>query len=211
MVTLVGAGRVNKGVYEQIRKLAPTLIAADGGAEMVLKYGDLPEKVIGDLDSLTDAIRAKIPEDRICGIAEQETTDFDKCLRSIKAPLIIGLGFMGRRVDHFLSAMNVLARHAPGKCILVNKRQICFHVPQDFVMSVPVGARISLFPMKAVSGQSSGLRWPIDGLVLEPSGRVGTSNEADQDRVRLMLDGTGLLAIMKRAVLPQAIDALLLR
>jgi thiamine pyrophosphokinase len=45
-------------------------------------------------------------------LPEQDTTDFEKCLYSVAAPLLLGVGFLGGRADHHLAAMNVLVRYA---------------------------------------------------------------------------------------------------
>ena len=37
-------------------------------------------------------------------LVDQDTTDFDKALRHIKAPVVIGAGFSGARTDHALAA-----------------------------------------------------------------------------------------------------------
>ena len=44
-------------------------------------------------------------------LAEQDTTDLEKALRHVRAPAIIGFGFLGKRFDHSLAALNVLARY----------------------------------------------------------------------------------------------------
>ncbi len=62
--------------------------------------------------------------------------------------------------------------------------------------------------MAPVTGQSEGLRWPIDGLAFAPNGRVGTSN-AVTGPVALRFDGDGMLVILPRTALPQVIKALM--
>ena len=68
--------------------LAPVVVAADGGAHAAAKAGFSPTAVIGDLDSFEPSQAAGIPSDRIHRIADQDTTDFEKCLASLKAPAI---------------------------------------------------------------------------------------------------------------------------
>jgi thiamine pyrophosphokinase len=71
-----------------------------------------------------------------------------------------------------------------------------------------VGTRVSLFPMAAVTGRSSGLRWSIDGLAFHPAKRIGTSNEATRGEIRIETDGPGLLVILPRSELDEAAAAL---
>ena len=200
-VTLLGAGEVTAASLAEALTLAPILVAADGAAAQALGFGHLPAAVIGDLDSITPAARAKIPPDRLHPLAEQDSTDFDKCLRNIRAPLVLGVGFAGARLDHELAAYNALVRHRDRRCILIGPVDICFHAPPELALDLPAGTRFSLFPLAAVTGRSAGLRWPIAGLGFAPDGRIGTSNCVDGP-LRLAFDGPGMLAILPREHLP---------
>ncbi|MEY4779520.1 MAG: hypothetical protein RLZZ607_833, partial [Pseudomonadota bacterium] len=91
-VTLAGGGRFSAGLLAQARTFAPRLVAADSGADRLLALGAEPEAVIGDLDSISSAAQVRLVG-RLHHIAEQVTTDFDKALRSIDAPFVLGLGF----------------------------------------------------------------------------------------------------------------------
>ncbi|HSG57403.1 MAG TPA: thiamine pyrophosphokinase, partial [Paracoccaceae bacterium] len=165
--------------------------------------------VIGDMDSISEDAQASIPADRLHAIAEQDSTDFDKCLRSIAAPLVLGVGFMGGRMDHALATLNVLVRRAGRPVILVGEQDICFHCPPSLSLSVPVGTRISLFPMAEVTARSRGLRWALDGITFQPWGRSGTSNEAEAPEVRIDVSGRGMMVIMSPDRLDEVMKALL--
>ncbi len=118
-VTLLGAGRVEADDLALALSHAPVLVAADGGAAHALDRGLMPRAVIGDMDSMPDAVRQAIPADRLHKIEEQDSTDFDKALCSIAAPLVLGVGFLGDRLDHQLAAMSALVRQAAQRCILI--------------------------------------------------------------------------------------------
>ena len=60
-VLLVGAGNPDPSDIVEIMALAPTIVAADGGADFCLAAGVAPTRVIGDLDSLSVAARAALP------------------------------------------------------------------------------------------------------------------------------------------------------
>ncbi|MGR3663060.1 MAG: thiamine diphosphokinase [Paracoccaceae bacterium] len=207
-VTLVGASKINKGILTSALAIAPYLVAADGGAELLLKCGEAPKKVIGDFDSISPETLKKLPQDSIFRISEQETTDFDKCLQHIESPLILGIGFLGGRVDHQFAAFNTLVCHPNQRCILIGKRDIVFHLPAEINLNLSLGSRLSLFPMAAVSGASEGLRWPISGLHFAPDGRIGTSNEVNAKTVSLKMHRPGMLAILPRAALAAVVAAL---
>lgn len=206
-VTLVGGGAVEADDLATALAAAPELVAADGGADTALAAGHVPKLVIGDLDSISDAALAQVPQSAVVEISEQDSTDFDKALRSIRAPLVLGVGFTGARIDHQLSAMNTLVRRADHPCILIGGDELIFSVPRSFSVELEAGDTVSLFPLSRVSGRSQGLEWPIDGLVLSPDGRVGTSNRA-LGSIALHLDRTGLIGILPRSALPALMDSL---
>lgn len=208
-VTLVGGGPVSKAELALALRYAPVVVAADGGADRVLAAGLMPEAVIGDFDSISEAARHVIPRDRQHVIGEQATTDFDKALRSIQASFVLALGFTGARVDHGLAVLNTLVRHGSRRCVLVGSKDVVFHAPARLEVEMRVGERFSLFPMAAVTGRSEGLEWPIDGIGFAPDGMVGTSNRVVARRVVLAMDGAGMLVILPRACLGAALTALL--
>ncbi|SEO16192.1 thiamine diphosphokinase [Salinihabitans flavidus] len=206
-VTLAGAGEMGEHDLDLCLKHAPRLVAADGGAVMCLACGQVPEAVIGDMDSLDRAVQAGLPPERIHRIDEQESTDFDKALRHIAAPLVLGVGFTGARMDHFLAAFNVLVRNPGRRCILLGAQDLVFLGPPLFRMAPQVGTRLSLYPMGAVEGFSEGLQWPIAGLTFTPDGRVGTSNRVTGP-VEIGFTAPKMLVMLPRDSLGLAVRAL---
>lgn len=207
-VTLLGGAPLETKRLSEALALAPVLVAADGGADTALAAGHVPRAVIGDMDSLSGAARAKLDPASLHRITEQDSTDFDKAMRAIRAPLVLAVGFTGARLDHELAVYNALVRGRPGAAIVMGDADIAVHCPREIVLDLPVGTRVSLFPMRAMRGRSTGLRWPIDGLDMAPDGRVGTSNQSAAPRVGLSFDGGGMLLILPRAQIRQAVRAL---
>ena len=207
-VSLVGGGPVTRRDLAFAMSRAPILVAADGGADRVLAAGLMPAAVIGDFDSLSDAGRNAIAAERLFHIAEQETTDFDKALRSVDAPFVLALGVTGARLDHELAALNALVRHQGCPCIVIGAKDVIFAAPKAVTLQLTPGDALSLFPMAPVSGTSSGLDWKIDGLDFAPGGRIGTSNRVSAREVQLRFDQPGMLVIVPRARLDRVISAL---
>jgi len=206
-VTLAGGGPFSKAALARALRFAPRIVGVDGGADRLLALGAEPEAVIGDLDSISAAARARLAG-RLFPISEQITTDFDKALRSIRAPFVLGLGFAGARLDHGLAAMTTLVQRADRRCILVGPKDLAFAAPDHLVLDLRPGDPVSLFPLGRVTGQSTGLEWPIQGLDFAPDGRIGTSNRAVTRRVVLEFDAPGMLVILPRRRLDAAITAL---
>jgi len=206
-VTLAGGGRFSASLLAQARTFAPRLVAADSGADRLLALGVEPEAVIGDFDSISPAARARLAG-RLHQIPEQVTTDFDKALRSITAPFVLGLGFAGQRLDHGLAVLNALVRHPDKRCLILSGSDVTFLAPRSLDLILPKGARLSLFPMGAVQGESTGLRWPLQDLHFAPDAMIGTSNEVSGP-VRLRFNADRMLVILPRSAVGAALDGLI--
>lgn len=206
-ILLVGAGNVSASDIDLARRPGWRVVAADGGAARCLGAGILPEVVIGDLDSLGREARESLAPGRVVRVAEQETTDFEKCLERVAAPVIVAVGFAGPRIDHTLAVCTSLLRHPALPVIVLGEADLIFHAPRELSLDLAPGTRVSLYPLRQVTGRSEGLRWPIDGIAFAPDGRIGTSNEA-LGAVRITLDGPGMLAITPRAALESVLGAL---
>lgn len=205
-VTLIGGGAVTAEDLALALRHAPSLVAADGGADAALTLGHVPDLAIGDFDSISDAAKRALGPARLTHIAEQDSTDFAKALSRIKAAFVIAVGFSGRRLDHTLAALNVMVRHPQPRCVMLAAEDIVFLAPPELALPLTAGTRLSLFPMGPARGTSTGLRWPIDGISFAPDARIGTSNEATGP-VRLVLDGP-MMVMLPRDCLDLALAAL---
>lgn len=210
-VTLVGGAKVKKSLLERAIVHGPKIVAADGAAEAVLAQGFLPEAVIGDFDSLGAAARARIPAQRQHLIEEQDSTDFEKCMARIDAPLVIGVGFTGGRLDHQLAVLHGLMHYAERPCLLLGAKDVLFLAPPRLRIVLPGGSRVSLFPMGPVAARSDGLNWPVEGLDFAPGRKIGTSNRVESGAERevvLEADRPAMLIILPAARLEAALAAL---
>ncbi|SDY83423.1 thiamine diphosphokinase [Jannaschia faecimaris] len=202
--TLVGGGPVTTAILEIALRYAPRLIAVDSGADAILSEGKVPDRVVGDLDSISDRALEAFA-DVLCLISEQDSTDFAKALRTCPSPLTIAVGFIGARADHFLSVLTEMARTRAPVVLLGEEECICV-LPPDLTLDLVAGTRVSLWPLGPASGVSSGLRWPIDGIDFDPATRTGTSNEAT-GAVTLTMRGDMVL-LLPAAELPKLLSAM---
>ena len=207
-VTLIGAGPVKTGTLKDALTLAPYCIAVDGGTEMARKYGIQPEHVLGDLDSILQSTKRALDPTRTHHFSEQDTTDFDKALRSIRCPLIIGVGFLGGRLDHTVANASTLLKYADRNVILLSKREVMFHLPPEIKVDLAPGSRISVIPLRDVRARSTGLEWPLDAHFFAPGGMLGTSNRVTDGTVRIETLGEGLIAVAPRQALASVAEAL---
>lgn len=207
-LTLIGGGELGESHLARACSIGGKLIAADGGANAAILAGFTPDAVIGDFDSINEETKGKVNPAHLHYIAEQDSTDFDKCLRNIDAPLILAIGFTGARIDHQLANFNTLVRYPQKRCILLGNSEIAFLCPPTFSLNLASGAPVSLFPFGAVEGVSDGLRWPIQGISFAPDGRVGTSNEATGP-ISISLTTPKMLLILPSEYLEETAEAII--
>lgn len=212
-LTLIGGAPAPADLLTLALDHAPLLIAADGGADRARALGRTPAAILGDMDSLDKAETWQNSDVEMYQIDEQDTTDFEKCLYSINAPLMIGVGFLGGHIDHALAAMGALVRYGHKPVVLLDESSVVFHAGPDLRMSLPAGTRVSFFPMLPVTGLAmEGLEWPRhwpqDGLRFAPDGRLATSNEASGGAIRARFSGPGMLACLPLSALAAVIEAI---
>ncbi len=176
---IVGGGHVDVALLKTLYAEGAMVIGADGGADICAGAGIVPDAIIGDLDSLADSFRWG-KKTKIIEIKEQDTTDFEKCLYSSEAPITICLGVTGKRLDHTLAALDVLARHAARRHMaIVSETDLVLAVRGKFAFEIEKGARVSVHPVTPITFATSvGLEFPLQGVELAPGLRTGTSNRA---------------------------------
>jgi len=182
------------------------VVAADGGVDSYDALSGLPplRAVIGDMDSIQDPGAWRHGPARFVHLAEQNSTDFEKCLYATEAPLYIGAGFTGGRVDHSLAALHAILRHDDKRVVLIGTGEVMALAPPERVLRVAVtpGSTVSIYPLLAVRGtRSRGLAWPVEGLEFAPGLQSGTSNQATDQTVEVAFDGPGALVILERRAL----------
>ena len=164
-VVLVGGGRLEEGQLKALGSAYP-VVAADGGADAAAAAGLEPALVAGDLDSISDP--ANFPESRVVPVPDEDRTDFAKALDLVDAPLVIGLGFLGKRLDHTLAATGTLAEIGAGTgappIVLLDAFDAVFFARRPVTLGLAAGDRVSVWPLhgQGFTG-STGLVWPLDG------------------------------------------------
>ena len=205
-ITIVGGAHFPQGLLLESLERAPVVYAADGGANLCMQYGCQPKRVIGDLDSFSSSLRSEMDPSRVIHVAEQDTTDFEKLLIRVDAPMMLALGFLGGRIDHQMAVQSVLTAYAHRKIICVGDEDVMFVSPPEIDLPLDAGTRVSLYPMAPVQVRSTGLYWSTDGLSFAPDGQIGTSNQATGP-VTLLPSAPRMLIVLPKNCLDIAIDA----
>ncbi|MBO9589792.1 thiamine diphosphokinase [Devosia sp.] len=185
-LAIVGGGTVDGALLRELAEKGVAMVGADGGADTIDAAGLLPDAVIGDLDSLTNRT-AWESRTRVIHIPEQITTDFQKALYSTEAPVTLALGMTGKRLDHTLAALSAVLQYAPSRRImLVDEVDVALAVTGCIAFDAGKRERVSIHPLLPIRfRRSSGLFYPMNGLLLEPGGLIGTSNEGTGGRVEV--------------------------
>ncbi len=190
-----------KRVLNRCLKNCDLLIAADGGANTLLRHGFTPHFITGDMDSFT-------PENphnfNIIHDADQESNDLEKALKlasARKATDVIVCGATGKRLDHALKNLSVILRYEDTftDLLAVDKYLNYRILPKQFSMKTKPGSLISLFPMSGrVDGITTrGLKYPLNNEHLENGLRDGSSNEAAEKEITITYESGSLLLMTK--------------
>lgn len=208
-VVAVGGGRIDAGQLRRLGAMFP-VVAVDSGADAATAHGIAPQLITGDFDSISSL--DDFPADIQVPTPDQNFTDFSKALLLIDAPLVIGLGFLGRRLDHTLATTNTLAG-SPLPVVLLDRYDAVFFCHGPLALELQQGDRLSIWPLREQGFEGSeGLQWPLDGLTFTPGGRVGTSNRVAAENGRVDLrpspGGSGYFVILDASRISEAVAAL---
>lgn len=168
---------------------ADLVIAADGGALALERWGIVPKLVVGDLDSLGPEHAARLGERGATVIpfpAVKDESDLELAMRyalESGADDIVLLGlFGGARLDHALANATLLADPAyRGRAVraIHGPTQVrALHPGERLGLAGPVGATVTLLPVRDDAGgvRTCGLRYPLDGDTLRFGRSRGLSN-----------------------------------
>lgn len=194
-IVLLGGADLGPGELNILSKHEGVFVAADSGADHLLRAGLRPSAVIGDLDSLSDAARAAF-SDVLHRVDEQETVDFEKALDRICAPLIYGVGFGGGRVDHMLTALHVLGRNRDRPVVLIGAGEVTTCIPsRGLTLDLPSATPISLMPLEAGTATLTGVNWPFTDQTVAPMGFTSPSNVTTGGPVHVNASHAALLSL----------------
>jgi thiamine pyrophosphokinase len=183
------------------------ILCADGGLHLAWALGLQPQTVIGDLDSISEADRARIDG---AGIAvrqypiDKDQTDLELSLQVAleqRPSAVLIIGALGGRLDQTLANLSLLTHPELGtvdcrlddgleQVILCSSHTEIRGSPGDLVSLLPWGA-----PVAGIS--TTGLKWPLVRETLYPEKTQGISNEMLGDAAAVYIE-SGLLLIVHR-------------
>jgi len=200
-VTLLFAnGEVSRREIALIRSMAfDRVAAADGGLLAALNHGFRPDAVIGDFDSVPAEIKGSLSAVHWVHRPSQEQCDLEKALAWLKetgSTAVTVLGFAGKRLDHTLSNLSVLARWDRELDLTLLTPDAEVFIVRDRVELIGnPGRLVSLVPFcSADQVVTTGLRYPLNKEPLAFGKREGVSNEMTGESATITIGG-GLLFV----------------
>lgn len=203
---LIGGGPASIGDV-RVLKTAQKIFCADGGANIAFQHNFIPDAIIGDGDSISKEAENAF-SDLIVKIADQDTTDFEKCLTYIKDDNLLCFGFLGGRIDHQLAAFSALAKFPQKSVVLVGEDEIVFLCRDGLEIDLPIGSNVALFPLNESRVTSTGLVWETGGIDFMPVGMLGTSNKMANSHLSLSKVSGSMIVILPRTALTAIMDAM---
>ena len=194
---------------------ADFIICCDGALKKFIRNSKaifgaerLPDRVVGDMDSLPESLRKK-HADIIVKIDEQEHNDQTKAFRWAMENLtdiesITILGATGQREDHTIGNISLLMEYArmydlEGMGIqvqMITDHATIVAVTDTVEMDCGEGRQISILsPDNSLRIKSEGLRWKTDDVVFDNWWKA-TLNVAVQDNIRLEFSHRSIALIM---------------
>jgi len=184
------------------------IVCADAGLVHCLDAGLVPHRLVGDFDSVPQALLRRAERagaQRLTFPTDKDASDLALALLGLcdeDIDRVTVLGVSGGRTDHLLFNWWLPAwrdwpfalRLVDKRCdahVVVAHRPVRFHADPETV--------VSLLPLSRVDGVSTaGLRYALHGRTILPGDTLGLSNVADGGAVRVQVSGGTLLVLRVR-------------
>lgn len=175
------------------------VFCTDGAFHYLQRYGIKPDVVSGDFDSL----ESLPPEIERIPTPDQEYTDFEKALCIIREAgykQVEVYGASGKEQDHFLGNLTVGYKFQNALALrFIDNYQTYYFTQKHTELQGVKGKTISLYPFPTASGiVTKGLAYPLSGEDLSWKSRIGTRNQASDDRVQITYEAGSLLLFIQR-------------
>jgi len=177
------------------------VVAADAGADRLLKYNIIPDQIIGDLDSISDKATTKL-EEWIVSNKNIQKTDLEKATDYAfekGASEIQIIGWSGGRIDHTLAALGLALNP---RISLIDEHFTVEAVTDSKTIEGEECTLFSLMAMPEARVSVTGARWNLQHEKLKMGGR-GVHNEiGTSGKVNIECHSGNLLLIQGNFVLP---------
>ena len=193
----------NRPLSSKVIELAKNslVVAADAGADRLLKFNIVPDWIIGDLDSISEKAITKL-EDWTITNKDIQKTDLEKAVdyafeKGVKEIVIVG--WEGGRIDHTLAALGMAL---DPRIKLIDDKFTVYCVDGEKRIKGKENTLFSLIAMSEARVSVNGARWNLEHEKLKIGGR-GIHNEiGPSGEVTIECHSGNLLLIEGDFVLP---------
>jgi thiamine pyrophosphokinase len=181
---------------------ADVIVCCDGSAENLVKYGLVPEAIVGDMDSLNEELTVRFA-DRIYIDESQDTNDLTKavtwCHNSGYNDIVI-VGATGKREDHTVGNISLLAEYSKYvKIRMITDTGIFMPYHESCKISASPGQQVSVFSINPETEITSvGLKYALNKRKLD-NWWEATLNEVLGDSFELRFSGGSVLVFLSFA------------
>jgi thiamine pyrophosphokinase len=205
-VVVVAGSCLERSLSPEALQTADLVVAADRGAEELLRVGHLPDLLVGDMDSLDPEVWRELEARGVPALIlpqAKDETDLERALRAAVergATSITVLGALGGpRVDHLVATLLLLSApwlESVDVRLVDDRHEVALARGGRSIRGAP-GDTVSLLPLTSrVEGVvTSGLLFPLRGEPLLQGTTRGVSNVLTQDEGRVT-HGAGRLLII---------------
>lgn len=185
-------GRIAAALLAQANKV----VCCDGAAREYVSRGGVPYAIVGDCDSLGEELRQRFAG-IICRDPDQETNDLTKAIRFCAGQGIGDvtiLGATGRREDHTLANISLLAEYAQFVSVrMVTDTGVFDPILTDTMFESYAGQQVSVFtPSPETRITTIDLRFPLHEASLT-NWWCGSLNQSDGERFGFRTTGPALI------------------
>ncbi len=168
-----------------------TIFCADGGANTALKFGIVPDYIIGDFDSISsEALKYFNDKSVIIKIKRQNDTDVEKCLKyavNKKYSDAVILGGTGDRLDHSFCNLGIILKFSDKISLrMIHQKSLLTVYSGQTSLRTIIDEEISIYGFDSKTKISSdGLKYPLNNTSLQFGVKESTSNVALKSIIKL--------------------------
>jgi len=178
------------------------VVCCDGGSTALIDAGYTPDWIVGDGDSISPKNK-ELYKAIFIQIPEQDTNDQTKatnfCVNLLaeqglsRRPRILILGATGKREDHTLGNISLIANYFDQADVISMSDYGYFRAAKDIGhWKVCLGQQLSIFNINATGFKCEGLKYPLYDF---KEWWQGTLNEAINNRVTIYAKGKFLVYV----------------
>lgn len=200
-IAMIANGEISDDPHlnEKIRS-HDLIYAVDGGLDYIHKMNLTPDLIIGDFDSAPKKLLDHYPNVTTKRYpTDKDQTDLELAIEhgfEKGATEITLFGALGKRIDHTLTNVLLLARY-PQRLSIESENERLIAIDQNAEMPVTIDQTISLIPIlgEASGITTEGLKWELNSSTLDKD-RIGISNVVLKNKININItNGIILLTI----------------